>query len=102
MLNTSNRPLYFVFTTPPQGSRNAPQTWGRLSALISRLVQPLYADANEQSQGANALFNTCVDDPLLLSVGTDAKFEEDIAIFILALRCIGLRLSYHKAAFGTK
>eukprot|EP00971_Amphidinium_carterae_P276447 5485700-Amphidinium_carterae.1 len=74
MLNTSNGPQYFVFTTPPQGTRNAPQTWGRLSALISRLVQSLYADADDQSQGrgASALLNTYVDDPILLSVGTDA------------------------------
>eukprot|EP00971_Amphidinium_carterae_P131806 2610665-Amphidinium_carterae.1 len=95
MLNTSNGPLCTC---------NALQTWGRLSALISRLLQFLYADADEQSQGrcANALLNTSVDDPPLLSVGTDAKFEEDIAIFMLALRCIGLRLADHKAALGTK
>eukprot|EP00971_Amphidinium_carterae_P235345 4670462-Amphidinium_carterae.1 len=41
-LNSASGPKYFCYLVPPQGSKNAPQIWGRVASWIARLLQSAF------------------------------------------------------------
>eukprot|EP00971_Amphidinium_carterae_P083581 1654489-Amphidinium_carterae.6 len=78
------------FARLPQGSKNAPQGWGRLSALVSIDAVPL-----PFRQGQDA--DVCGDDPILLMVGTLECRQLGTSVFVIVLRALGFRLAFKKA-----
>eukprot|EP00971_Amphidinium_carterae_P352447 6492599-Amphidinium_carterae.1 len=91
----SGEHIYLAYTRPPQGGRNSPQVWGRIAALLARLLQGMY----DPDQGRLQIY---VDDPVVLLRGTKVEKDIGFACFILALRVLRWPLAFSKAARGSR
>ena len=82
---------YYVYRRLAQGSRGAPLAWGRLIALIARLVQALV-------KAEEALHEVYVDDPAYAIA--KANWVHTFAIIVLAMRALNLKLAFRKGQAG--
>ena len=87
------RGRFFVFLRNAQGSRNAPGGWGRLAAMLGRMVQSMF------HRNVSRL-ETYTDDPCLVVRGSRACRDRVMSITILLWRLLGLPLSWRKGSRG--
>ena len=88
------RGKYLVYLRTPQGSRNAPLTWGRSIALVARLTQ----GAVPIKQGR---LNVYVDDPLAALRGPRDLRDKLISMILLLWSSLGFTIAMAKAKRGT-
>jgi hypothetical protein len=95
---------YFVYTRAAQGSRNGPLSWAAVISLVIRLTQGLFMfDEGATTQTTfRARSQTYVDDPALSFRGDRACRDRNLAVWVLAVRALGLPLAFHKAQRGAK
>jgi len=85
---------YFVFLRTAQGTKNAPLTWNRMAALISRLTQSLF--------WADEVRIRCyVDDPNVSMKGTSSQRDLFCAICISVWAALGFTLAFPKGERGS-
>ena len=87
------RGQFFVWRRVAQGCVNGPQAWGRISALVSRLVQSMSSDGELELQ-------TYTDDPIATTCADEATTKSYHCIIILIWRALGFKLAFHKAQRG--
>ena len=78
-----------VWNRVAQGSKNGPQAWGRMSALISRLAQALFAASELQ-------LHTYTDDPIATMCGAQDEINLHTTILVLTWRVLGFKLAFRK------
>eukprot|EP00971_Amphidinium_carterae_P171732 3404956-Amphidinium_carterae.1 len=91
-VNRPAGPDYYCCERLSQGTNNAPQEWGCLSALVSRLIISVDAVAIplKQGQDANVLW-------------TQQSLESRqlwTSVFVIVLRVLGFKLAFKKASLG--
>ena len=84
---------FAVYTTQPQGSRNAPVVCGRVAALVGRLTQGALHARHLRLQ----IF---VDDPFICAIGPGPERKLHFASLILMWEALGIKLAYRKGAIG--
>ena len=77
------------------GHKCAPLVMCRLSALLTRLVQGMFWQAELQ-------LATYIDDPLMALVGSRQRRIRNLSLILLTLGALGIRLAWHKGARGCK
>eukprot|EP00971_Amphidinium_carterae_P337129 6473810-Amphidinium_carterae.1 len=90
-IDSNGKQHFYVFVRLPMGGKNPPQCWGRVAALLARLLQGVLPPLRCRLQ----LF---VDDPILVAYGTKATRALYFCCFCLALSALNLRLAWHKGA----
>ena len=86
---------YYVFVAMFFGHKCAPLIMCRLSALLTRLLQGLFWQAELQ-------LATYIDDPLTALVGSRERRVRNLSLVLLTLGALGIRLAWHKGARGCK
>ena len=86
---------FLVWNRVAQGSKNGPQAWGRLSALITRLAQSVF-EAEELDLA------TYTDDPIAAVLGNEEETNRLVAILVLVWRCMGFALAFRKGQLSEK
>ena len=86
---------YYVFVAMFFGHKCAPLVMCRLSALLTRLVQGMFWQAELQ-------LATYIDDPLMALVGSRQRRIRNLSLILLTLGALGIRLAWHKGARGCK
>jgi hypothetical protein len=84
---------YIVNERVTQGSVNGPTIWGRMAALLGRLVQGLVDDLG-------GVIHTYVDDPIVILRGTTAERRRAVATVVAAWLALGLDLAFSKGQVG--
>ena len=76
------------------GHKCAPLVMCRLSALLSRLLQGMFWQAELQ-------LATYIDDPLTVLVGSRRRRNRNLSLALLTLGALGIHLAWHKGASRT-
>ena len=77
-----------------QGSKNGPQLFGRLSAMIARLTQGVF-------DPTRARLHVYIDDPIVILRGVPSVLKTAKAKLILIWRSLGLDLAFRKGQAGS-
>ena len=85
---------YYLWGVCVFGCASAPLVWGRLAALLMRLLQGLF-------HGCEARLNMYVDDILLQLAGSPEERTRAMAVALLCLAVMGFPVALHKIEFGT-
>ena len=86
---------FLVWNRVAQGSKNGPQAWGRLSAMITRLAQSVFEPGDMD-------LATHTDDPIAAVLGNEAETNRLVTILIWAWRCMGLSLAFRKGQLSER
>ena len=86
---------FYVFVAMFFGHKCAPLVMCRLSALLTRLVQGMFWQAELQ-------LATYIDDPLTALVGSRQRRIRNLSLVLLTPGALGVRLAWHKGARGCK
>ena len=86
---------YVVFIAMFFGHKCAPLIMCRLAALLSRLLQGLFWQAELQ-------LATYIDDPLMALVGSRPRRIRNLSLALLTLGALGIRLAWHKGSRGSR
>ena len=86
---------FYVFVAMFFGHKCAPLVMCRLSALLTRLIQGIFWQAELQ-------LATYIDDPLTALVGSRTRRNRNLSLTLLTLGALGIRLAWHKGARGAQ
>ena len=86
---------FYVFVAMFFGHKCAPLVMCGLSALLSRLLQGLFWQAELQ-------LATYIDDPLTALLGSRSRRNRNLSLALLTLGALGIRLAWHKGARGAQ
>jgi hypothetical protein len=84
---------FIVWLRVAQGSRNGPQLWGRIAALLGRFSQSLFPQDRMRLQ-------IYTDDPIGTLRGLPAQRRRMCAVLVVAWLVLGLNLAFAKGQLG--
>ena len=87
------RGSFYIWLRVAQGSKNGPQTFGRVSALATRMTQSLAPTSAMRQQ-------TYTDDPWVALKGTRTYVDRATATIILTWLALGFPLAFDKGQRG--
>eukprot|EP00971_Amphidinium_carterae_P020925 412929-Amphidinium_carterae.1 len=107
-LHESERPYFcgqmdgriLCYRRTAQGSRTGPLAWAALGALIIRLTQSLFYDANLSDEFLRCKLQLYVDDPIGVLSGTDDEKELCIQTILILWKALGFDLATDKLHTG--
>ena len=84
---------FYLWAVCVFGAASAPLVWGRMAALLIRLVQGMF-------DGVEGRANMYIDDILMQMCGTPVERTRQLACVLLLLAVLGFPVALHKVAFG--
>jgi hypothetical protein len=84
----------FVFVALFFGHKTAPLLMCRLAALLSRILQGMFWQAELQ-------LGTYIDDPLFLLLGSRNRRNRNLSLALLTLGALGMQIAWAKGARGS-